>query len=73
MNGKYRVEFNSKVADYIDSYMTAAEYVEAVQEDATFFGEDGYGMPRIDVIVDIYDNVTGKWLSTCFWNGRKIV
>ena len=53
--------------------MTATEYVEAVQEDAAFFGEDGYGMPRIDVIVDIYDNVTGKWLSTCFWNGRKIV
>lgn len=37
MNGKYRVEFNSKVADYIDSDMTAAEYVDAVQEDAAFF------------------------------------
>ena len=73
MNGKYRIEFNSKVADYIDSNMTAVEYVEAVQEDAAFFGEDGYGMPNESIVVDVYENITNIWLSTCFWNGRKAI
>ena len=73
MSGKYRIEFNSNVADFIDVEMIANEYVKAVQEDAINFGENGYGMPNENVIVDIYIDDTNIWLSSCFWNGREIV